>query len=934
MLFWLCVFWQPEFMRSLPAPFMAPLVFVALISGGQLAGETVSADLTAPPTNRQRIPSAFLPSSTPFSNWNVRAPERAEGSSIKIPPPRAYPQRMQFPVPEVIKTKPVAKDVQNTEAYFFDPAVPEDWPPKTIIPDPRIPDTPTLDGVASLHGKGTLELLAFATFVPHWSPKTNAVSIDTPLYRNPRTKAEIEAVQTSKWSLDLAAPPNLADIQSGIPILRLVFRAEYLPYLNFSSPVVLNQLNYEKLNLREAVIQNFPGGVSVVDLQLRTWQDVPLKIEAEIPCGDLLITEFDDQRFSQVTLGAHVRLQVLQPHPGNISYIGYSDEEIPGKRVSFYEVASNQPGTCVIARSNSKDIFSQLGILLSNGEQKQVCWFPEGFGDLDWLVPHVLQFDDVPFSPTLKFRALYYPHVQKVTFAISGLPDLPNPRSLADYYDLRIPYLKLGREKALRDVSLRYLTRFSAFKYLADEHDLTTPKAPAEPQKPTQQDKIEPESSRHYHADLSDLWHTPALPWEWFQLCGPGSSLSKYEGLDPNIPLPSVELVAFDPSHLGRFRLQCETRRQDLLDIPLPNPWEDEIQADGEGNVSLPDRAGLKLLAYGVSVPSPDDYLLPEGFTEFIEFLHPDNGEPVSISQLMDEGFVKTELQVARRNLWHPQLRLLFRKHNLPATQLLADQVFDARTKASVIGALAPRIVETEGLLRIDYPLGIWHDTELSVALDLACGNPIFSDLPLESGGQVQIGDIARLQLAAVLQGSVQEQRWSKAHPDRVIDEFEVDPTRPGATLVLRFSSESYAPHCALRSIASDTYHWLKDGAQEERWADPRLMPLSNAEAEAEVLKVIFYPNRQRVWFHLPSLPQMPNPRDIADLYEVKIPRAGLFSDWDTQEQLKLMVQAATETYAGPLPWPRLPPGRLKTKPSGEVSSTTARKLLERIYNW
>ncbi|MEM7014625.1 MAG: hypothetical protein AAF585_24450, partial [Verrucomicrobiota bacterium] len=404
-----------------------------------------------------------------------------------------------------------------------------------------------------------------------------------------------------------------------------------------------------------------------------------------------------------------------------------------------------------------------------------------------------------------------------------------------------------------------------------------------------------------------------------------------YLGTPPDTPLPDPDVRDEAPLS-SRSQNQLAPYRQrrslptiissaggpswSLRNMNLENPDQGEIE---------PSELGLQLRAFALSIPNPDDVGRSKADPNVeLEFLDPETLEPIDADEL---GLIAEDRQINAFERENPALRLVVAKERDQPFRILRDDIFDKRTNASVSGSLSGKVHDRGELIRIDYDLGIWHDTPLRIGMDLASGSPIRAPLSLESGEQIQLGDSARIQLVSVIAGNAGGLSWSQRYPDFVPDLVHYHPTS-GTTLVFRFSSADFAPHCGVslkRNGVATSPIWLDTDGREQTWKHLRLMRIDRLPPpEIPELEIVFLPERSRVWFEIPNLPQMPNDRDLADLLDARIPVVR----FSTDDQSTIdFIRAAAELGGSVQPWPAF---RSNTRKSNSpLTDVTVRDLLE-----
>lgn len=228
----------------------------------------------------------------------------------------------------------------------------------------------------------------------------------------------------------------------------------------------------------------------------------------------------------------------------------------------------------------------------------------------------------------------------------------------------------------------------------------------------------------------------------------------------------------------------------------------------------------------------------------------PESLEPVAPQQLLDEGASTPSLRIDE---WidAPVLALLIEAGgDLKFVHAVEPEIFDARTGSKV--SFPTDKIETETCLgswtTVRTRLGIWHDTPLVVAVDVA-------HEPLDSL-------------------TVDPDEWRswrrKAHSFQMAREHvanQSDPDVKGVGVFLQGGSS-----CA----------WFPDAANSKRETFLEWMRKEGFE-RVELLR---YRKTSVVRFKIAGLPDMPNGREIENLFEVRIPKIS------TEERARIAARA------------------------------------------
>ena len=350
--------------------------------------------------------------------------------------------------------------------------------------------------------------------------------------------------------------------------------------------------------------------------------------------------------------------------------------------------------------------------------------------------------------------------------------------------------------------------------------------------------------------------------------------------------------------------------RQSLF-IELPDPVESAMA--GQPSYSSSGLLGddrFELVAFATWIPAADDPL--DAGPELVQQLlwrDPTSLlrlEPEDIDQL-DVPFQFRSIQPGRAS--YPILRLLFRASNMPHTRIFDPEAADARTDWVVSEWES---VQAWGAWScVDLPLRIWHNTPLVVALEVLTGDPIYEELQEVTNAQALFGSQLRLQWLGTLGGHGQIHSatshplmTSAKHKSRTLrSEWDLAPsaalpggsveiytglTEPESVTMMRISSADYAEQCG--AVAADgSLNWL---IPFNRWSQGAILASMVAPSPVDQpLCLALIPNRTTLEFHVAGLPDMPNPSDVENLYDVRIPRFTI----STVEELPFVGGSSVE---------------------------------------
>jgi len=224
-------------------------------------------------------------------------------------------------------------------------------------------------------------------------------------------------------------------------------------------------------------------------------------------------------------------------------------------------------------------------------------------------------------------------------------------------------------------------------------------------------------------------------------------------------------------------------------------------------------------------------------------------------------------------------VRLLFEAEgDLPFEDLEA-LVFDARTHASVAaryqveGFGAGLVSRKEGrFLALDLDAALWHDTPLEVMIDLPAGPEQRHPFPALGQAVSFLGaGQRRIELTRLGMG--------EGYPDVLGVFVQVQPE-------VTFSWRRPAPGLAsfpvekvrkpslwdLGELLESDYLRVRARSEDEEWVNYPLLGNTDHGLNAEGAELIFRPERLRCWFKVAGLPRAPNPRNVRDLLDIRIP--------------------------------------------------------------
>lgn len=242
-----------------------------------------------------------------------------------------------------------------------------------------------------------------------------------------------------------------------------------------------------------------------------------------------------------------------------------------------------------------------------------------------------------------------------------------------------------------------------------------------------------------------------------------------------------------------------------------------------------------------------------------------------------------------------PVIHLLFHANGpkgfLPhAFQVLA---FDTRTGARVGGhswdtSFFEEQVHDDWAL-ISVPLGIWHDTSLGLAMEWAHGIPRLKPLEQQENGvwSYQSGNLRRANYGAKhLYFAAPRWHVEEEFKSDQLAEVMIDPYSPINSHAMIFEDADDAHVSWFTGSTTDIGGMAEAGYLEFEHPKP-LVSVTHIEL----------PKRSWRWLELTALTDMPNPRDIDNLFDVRIPRTT------TRDPIQIAARAAEMDVRYPSMW-------------------------------
>ncbi|MBP6783877.1 MAG: hypothetical protein KA152_08820 [Verrucomicrobiales bacterium] len=334
-----------------------------------------------------------------------------------------------------------------------------------------------------------------------------------------------------------------------------------------------------------------------------------------------------------------------------------------------------------------------------------------------------------------------------------------------------------------------------------------------------------------------------------------------------------------------------------------PERWVNRPQGDDK----------IELVAFASWVPAADDPLTNDGgWQAKLIFRDPATLEVFSDERLRELAVPESFRRLSPPRLYQtPILRLLFRTSGMEYIHSGSINVGDSRTGARVSFNLdssndGESREETAGKwTRIDTELLIWHDSPLLCHVGFLTGEAQHARLDQRRGAQVVFGDQLRLQwLTQVnsdpninsfrddflpLPAATEKHQAIMARLDgpdydlreRILSvKFKSDGEPEPMTLVRASSQTFLEEHCGL--ISGDKVIW--DWESEENSGPLHIASIGIVSPQEAPLHLVFLPQITELTFPIAGIPDMPNSREINDLFDTVLPRISLPEDLDDAE--------------------------------------------------
>lgn len=419
------------------------------------------------------------------------------------------------------------------------------------------------------------------------------------------------------------------------------------------------------------------------------------------------------------------------------------------------------------------------------------------------------------------------------------------------------------------------------------------------------------------------------------------------EARSADLPMAKPEVI---PGKEDLFLLDW-TKEKEAPSREVPDRWVETLQGDDQ----------LELIAFATWTPEADDGILsdPEWKAKLIL------RDPVTLEEITKEESEAWKIPDSFYELkpsvkYHtPIFRAIFRSENMPYVRTFSGEIGDQRTEAQISYDLASldddvTTFETVGnISRYDLSLLAWHDTPITLQVQVLTGEPLETELPQIAGEQILIADSLRLQwllhhpnriyssdyvsnfeaATTISKKKRREirQRFENASGDEVgaLRVYERDPVTPDPTILIRASSEEYSTyHLGIRT--NEGVAWSFE--QEE---DANAWYIAETEVPkgvdlTEPLPLVFLPHVAELRFDIAGMPDQPNPRESPDLFKITIPRLTLPDDDDDVESrlIGFLSVAAQIEWDHSDKWDDIPP------PATPSDRTFINETPQSLLNW
>ncbi|MEM7015521.1 MAG: hypothetical protein AAF585_29025, partial [Verrucomicrobiota bacterium] len=330
-----------------------------------------------------------------------------------------------------------------------------------------------------------------------------------------------------------------------------------------------------------------------------------------------------------------------------------------------------------------------------------------------------------------------------------------------------------------------------------------------------------------------------------------------------------------------RFWLEFGPNDASIESTGLGSTWTGNLAVNDRATIEIPGGGTARLAAYAVSVPSNLDSNDPGDFsTTRLTFRDPISGEVLGADQLAELGLDDESRSIRTFSRSEPILRLALQLQNREHMLIRGIRVFDQRTKAQIeaqtsvdviqtgidrngVSVSPPEPLATHGLTTFDYPIDLWRDAPLEVAIDVLCGEPISQELSSQENAQIQFN--GRIGVQNIVARAGRPIIFGKHI-------FELDEPSGGTSFLLRCNAPDHRRQMLFEMDGH--IRALDYGNYDIDWKRPLSVWFDEVEFDAErPLTVHYFPDRATMRFKIETLPDMPNPRTNDSFHDIQIPR-------------------------------------------------------------
>lgn len=385
-----------------------------------------------------------------------------------------------------------------------------------------------------------------------------------------------------------------------------------------------------------------------------------------------------------------------------------------------------------------------------------------------------------------------------------------------------------------------------------------------------------------------------------------------------------------------------------VLEKVMPSSWSPGLEGDD----------AVEFVAYALWYPGDD----PAAEVTMASFREIASQRVLDRSELdalgVPEAFHRLRVPTRYRT---PVMRLLCRVRGMPVARFCRPQLGDARTGAVIsydleeLESSHPAFDQSGDWCRLDVALLCWHDTPVKISVQALTGEPERATLPRETGATVVFPDRLRLQWLDQVDEAVELKHGVKGFSpatgwggderqaliDRLRDPADTDrrvawikPSGGSSVarrrlLVRASSSDFLQEHCGWRLAGGDGYRWNWDFIGESDQMTILAGPIDAAMDSGGAIELVCLPKRTELTSGIDGLPDAPNGREIANLFDLRIAHLTLPEDpEDAEDLLFAMVSVPTQyVWDSENLWEDTLPGSMPADRT--FRNVTPRELLE-----